>query len=117
MQASSSNIFHNQINIRICFKSLNQFNNIRMVHLLKKNDFSPYTSLSIDINKLCLIIYFDSIFFAIFSRCCTSYNRICSFANLLSKLVIMNSFLAFMMGISIFIISNLRWVICRILIN
>ena len=117
MQTSTCYILHYKINIGISFKCFNKFNNICMVHFLKKNYFSSNASLSIDVDELCLVIYFYSIFFTIFSWSCTSYNCICSFSNLFPELVIMNSILTFMMRISIFIISNLRRVVRWILIN
>jgi hypothetical protein len=87
-----------------------------MVHFLKKNYFSPNASLSIYVDELCLVIYFDGVFFAVFPWSCTSYNSICSFSNLFSKLVIMNSILTFMVSVSIFIVSNLRRVVSWVLI-
>ena len=116
MQTSPSYIFHYKINIRISFKCLNKFNYIWMVHFLKKNYFSPNASLSIYVDELCLVIYFDGVFFAVFPWSCTSYNSICSFSNLFSKLVIMNSILTFMVSVSIFIVSNLRRVVSWVLI-
>ena len=85
MQATSTDILHDQVDIVISFEGLIDLHNVGVVHLLEKLDLSPDTSLPVGISQLGLIIHFDRKLLAISLSRCNSHNGVGSLADLLTK--------------------------------
>ena len=85
MQATSTDILHDQVDIVISFEGLIDLHNVGVVHLLEKLDLSPDTSLPVGISQLGLIIHFDRKLLAISLSRCNSDNGVGSLADLLTK--------------------------------
>ena len=49
VQTSSRHILHDEIHMTFCLECFDKLHYIWMVHLLKENNFSSYTPLSIDV--------------------------------------------------------------------
>lgn len=52
MQTSPTHVLHDQVHVRVSFKSLDELDYVVVVHLLKQHHFAPHRPLSVDVVQL-----------------------------------------------------------------
>ena len=116
VQRASTDVLHHQVDVRVGFEGLYEFDDVWVVHLLEKNHLPPHRPLTVDVTELLFVVDFNSILLPIFTRSGHSNHSVSSFTDLPSKLVVLDSVNRLMSTSRLIYVSRAR-VISRVVVN